>query len=305
MPDLELTLLSGSTYVARGPTNIGVYLPEGVGSGRRAVLIDSGNDDDAGRKILRACAAVGLGVSHIANTHSNADHCGGNAFIQARTNCRIASSRLEAAFIETPSLEPSFLWGGFPPPPLRNKFLVAKASRVTDFLEAPCAVPGAGIEAWPLPGHYVGMVGFLTPDKVFFAADAAASPAILEKYGYYVVYDVAAHLTTLDALAAMDAEWIVPSHAEPTREAGPLVAANKAKILEVGERILELCGRGGAAGASPETLVAALADSYGLELNHTQYALLGSTLRSYLSWLSDRGLVLTRVEANRLVVQRK
>lgn len=305
MPNLELSLLSGNTYVARGPTNVGVYAPDGVGKGGRAVLIDTGNDDDAGRKILRACEAMGLSVSHIANTHSNADHCGGNAFVQTRSNCRIAAPRLEASFVEMPALEPAFLWGGYPLPPLRNKFLVAKASRVTDLLEAPCAVPGAGIEALPLPGHYVGMVGFLTPDRVFFAGDAAASPAVLEKYRYYFVFDVAAHLATLDALAVMDVDWIVPSHAEPTREAGPLVAANKAKILEVGERILGLCGRSGAGPTTPETLVVSLAESYGLELNHTQYALLSSTLRSYVSWLADQGLVITRMEGNRLYVDKK
>ena len=138
MASLELTHLSGSTHVLRSPTNVGVIATVDG----KAVLIDSGNDDDAGRKILRACEAAGLLVSHIANTHSNADHCGGNAFIQSRTQCRIAAPRPEAFFIENPVLEPSFLWGGFPLPSLRNKFLMAKASRVTDLLEAPCHVPG-------------------------------------------------------------------------------------------------------------------------------------------------------------------
>jgi glyoxylase-like metal-dependent hydrolase (beta-lactamase superfamily II) len=298
---LELALLSGSTYVALGPTNVGVFAR---GDGR-ATLVDSGNDDDSGRKILRACEAAGLRVSHIANTHSNADHCGGNSFIQARTDCRIASSRQEAAFIENPLLEPSFLWGGYPIPALRNKFLVAKASRVTELLEAPCPVPGAGIEAIPLPGHYIGMVGFMTPDRVFFAADAAASPEILEKYRYYFLYDVAAHLESLDAIAEMDAEWIVPSHAKPTRDAAALVSANKAKVLEVGERILGLCPPPGSGGATIETMVAELAADFGIELNHTQYALLSSTLRSYLAWLAGRGLVASRIEANKLIIERK
>jgi glyoxylase-like metal-dependent hydrolase (beta-lactamase superfamily II) len=297
MANLELSLLCGSTYVARGPTNVGIFAPEEG----RAVLVDSGLDDDAGKKILRACEAEGLHVSHIANTHSNADHCGGNALIQARTGCRIAAPRLEAAFIENPSLEPSFLWGGFPPPPLRNKFLMAKSSKVSDLLEAPCSVPGTGLEAVSLPGHYVGMVGFMTPDRVFFAADAAASPEILDKYSYYFVYDVAAHLATLDALAQIDADWIVPSHAEPCRDAEPLARANKAKILEVGERILDLCSLP----STPETLILRLAEGYGIELNHTQYALLGSTLRSYLSWLADRGLIASRLEENRLIIERK
>jgi glyoxylase-like metal-dependent hydrolase (beta-lactamase superfamily II) len=302
---LELILLSGSTFVARGPTNIGVYAPEGAVPGGRAILIDSGNDDDAGRKILRACETVGLAVSCIANTHSNADHCGGNAFIQARTGCRIAAPRLESAFVEHPELESALVWGGFPIPPLRNKFLMAKGSRVTDQLEAPCAVPDAGIDAIPLPGHYIGQVGFLTPDRVFFAADSAASSAILEKYKYYVVYDVASHLATLEALAVMDVDWIVPSHAEPTREAGPLVEANKAKILEVGERILDLCGSSESGPATPESLVERFATSLGLNLNHTQYALMGMTVRSYIAWLCDRALVGTRVEANRLIVERR
>ncbi len=297
MASLELTHLSGSTHVLRSPTNVGVVATEGG----TAVLIDSGNDDDAGRKILRACEAAGLRVSQIANTHSNADHCGGNAFIQSRTQCGIIAPRQEAFFIENPVLEPSFLWGGFPLPPLRNKFLMAKASRVTHLLEAPCPVPGTGLEAIPLPGHYIGMVGYMTSDKVFFAADVAASPEILQKYSYYFVYDVAAHLASLDMLANLDAEWIVPSHAEPTQDAGPLVAANKATILEVGDRIFGLC----AEPSTPETLTARLADSFGLEMNHTQYALLGSTLRSYVGWLADKGLVTSRFEANRLIIERK
>jgi glyoxylase-like metal-dependent hydrolase (beta-lactamase superfamily II) len=297
MPGLELERLSGSTYVIRGPTNIGVYAPEGVG----ATLIDSGNDDDAGRKILRACEAAGLTISRIANTHSNADHCGGNAFIQARTDCAIASTRTEAAFIEEPSLEPSLLWGGFPLPTLRNKFLMAKGSRVTELLEPPCSLAGSGIEVVPLPGHYVGMVGYSTPDGVFFAADSAASPEILEKYRYYYVYDVAAHLETLRSLAGRRDAWIVPSHAEPTRDASALAAANIAKVEEVGEIVLDLC----ATESAVEDLLAMLAGRLGLVLNHTQYALLGSTLRSYLAWHAGQGLVVSRIESNRLLFSRK
>jgi Zn-dependent hydrolases, including glyoxylases len=301
MADLELTRLAGSTFVAKAPTNIGVYArPSG-----EAVLIDSGNDDDSGKKILKACAAAGYSVTLVANTHSNADHCGANALVQARSGCRIAAPRTEVAFIEHPELEPSFVWGGYPLAQLRNKFLVAKPSRVDVCLDAPCPLGETGIEVVPLPGHYLGQVGYRTPDRVFFAADAAASPAILAKYKYYVVYDVAAHLATLDMLAGLDVDWIVPSHAEPTADAAALVAANKATILEVGERILGLCGEPGSGTATPESLVAALAAELGLELNHTQYALMGMTLRSYVAWLCDKGEATTRMEGNRLIVERK
>jgi glyoxylase-like metal-dependent hydrolase (beta-lactamase superfamily II) len=303
MPELELSLLSGSTYVARGPTNIGVYALGGAAEGR-AALIDSGNDGDAGKRIIRACAASSLNIALIANTHSNADHCGANALVQARTGCAIAAPRVELSFIEHPEFEPSFVWGGYPLPSLRNKFLMAKSSYVTLPLEAPCLVGDTGIEAIPLPGHYLGQVGYLTPNRVFFAADAAASSAILNKYKYYVVYDVAAHLTTLDAIAALDVDWIVPSHGEPVQEAGSLIEANKETILEVGARILEFCGAPGAEPLTPEGIVSALASALGLELNHTQYALFGMTVRSYIAWLCDKAEATTRMEGNRLLVER-
>lgn len=296
MPGPAFERVEGSTYVLRGPANVGLVE---LGDGR-AVLIDAGNDDDAGRKILKACDAMGLSIAHIANTHSNADHCGGNAFIQARARCGISATRVEAAFIETPVLEPSYLWGGFPPLPMRNKFLMAKPSRVTDLLEPPCSVPGLPLQAVPLPGHFLGMVGFMTPDQVFFAADTVASAEILSKYHVFYLYDIAAHLRTLEALAALEARWIVPSHAAPTQDIRPLVAINKAKIEEIAAWLLESCRTP----ATPEDLLAGLCAHYGIELNHAQYVLVGSTLRSYLAWLLDRGEIGTRFEAGRMLVER-
>ena len=115
---------------------------------------------------------------------------------------------------------------------------------------------------------------------------------------------MAAHLATLNEIAALDADWVVASHAPPTRDGAELAAANKSKILEIGERIFELIPVSGRQPATPEVLVTALANALGLELNHTQYALLGFTLKSYISWLADRGEILTRLESNRLLVER-
>ena len=296
MASLELECIQGRTHVLRGPANVGVF---DMGDGQ-AILIDAGNDEDAGRKILQACKASRLTVSRIANTHSNADHCGGNAFIQARTACGISATRAEAAFIETPLLEPSYLWGGFPLAPLRNKFLMAKPSRVTEILEPPCPVAGTEIEAIPLPGHFMAMVGFMTPDRVFFAADTVASAEILAKYHVFYLYDIAAHLETLDALARIQAEWIVPSHAAPTRDIIPLVEVNRTKIFEIATFLLEWC----VVPSTPDDLLARLSGHYAIELNHAQYVLVGSTLRSYLAWLADRKEITTRFEAGRMLVER-
>ncbi len=310
MAALRIENILGSTRVVPGPTNLGVCPAGEEGEGRGdVVLVDSGNDEDAGRKILRACEAEGLRVAMIVNTHSNADHCGGNAFIQARTGCRIAATRVEAAFIETPSLEPSCLWGGFPPAALRSKFLMAQASRVTDILEPPCRVPepgaapasdAAGLRAIPLPGHFYGMVGIMTRDRVFFAADAVASVEILQKYHIFYLYDVAAHLATLDALEKLEAEWFVPSHAAPTRDIAPIVKANRDKLFEIADFLRSSC-------AEPETaenLLAALADHYGIELNTSQHSLIGSTTRSMLAWLICGKEIAASIERNRMYFRR-
>lgn len=297
MASPKIDVLQGRTYIMAGPVNIGVIE---VGSGE-VVLIDAGGDDEAGRKLLNACTAAGWRVRHIANTHSNADHCGGNAFLQARTNCGISATRIEAAFIESPVLEPSYLWGGFPMAPHRSKFLMARPSHVTDLLEAPCRVPGTEIEAVPLPGHFLGMVGFLTADRVFFAADAVASVEILAKYHVFYLYDVAAHLATLEALTRIDADWFVPSHAAPTQDIRPLVDANRAKTLEIAGLVEDTCTRP----SSPEDVLAAVARRYDIALNAAQYVLLGSTLRSYLAWLTEQQVVEAHFEDGRLLFQRR
>ncbi len=69
----------------------------------------------------------------ILNTHSNADHIGGNKYLQGQTGCKIYSSGMEADFRKYPVLEPSFLYGGYPCKDLRHKFLMAQESSVTDF----------------------------------------------------------------------------------------------------------------------------------------------------------------------------
>jgi len=296
MAGLQLERIAGRTFLLRGPANVGIYEREE----RKATLIDAGGDEDGGRKILRACEAEGLAVTHIANTHSNADHCGGNAFIQARTACAIAATRMEAAFIESPCLEPSLLWGGFPPAPLRSKFLMAKPSSVTNILVPPCPVAETGLEAIALPGHFLAMVGFQTPDRVFFAADTVASAEILAKYHVYFYYDIAAQLETLAALELLDADWVVPSHAAPTRDIRPLVELNRAKLFEIASFLQESCTEP----STQETLLAALTTHYGIELNPAQYVLIGSTLRSYLAWMTDRKELVWSFEGGRLFFRR-
>ena len=153
----ELIQLTERTYYIKSPTNIGLFrLDE-----KNVCLIDSGNDKDAGRRIRQVLDANGWQLTAIYNTHANADHIGGNRYLQGQTGCRIYAPGIDCAFTRHPVLEPSFLYGGYPPKDLRHKFLLAQES---DAAELTADKLPEGFASIPLPGHFFDMVGFRTPD---------------------------------------------------------------------------------------------------------------------------------------------
>ncbi len=285
----ELNQVGDHTYYIESGAKIGVYV-----DGADAVLIDSGNDKEAGRKINQHLKAQGWNLRCILNTHSNADHIGGNAFLQSRTGCIICSTGLENAFAQYPILEGSFLFGGYPPKPLRNKFLMAQPSiaPISDFSCLP-----KGLTTIPLPGHFFDMIGVRTVDDVVFLADALSAEHILEKYHVNYIYDVAAYLETLDLVSGMQAKLFIPSHGEPTADIRPLAAANRAKVQEIASLVLSLCK----APITAEELYKKVFDHYGLAMNFNQYVLVGSTLKNYLAYHLDAGRVEAEFLDNRLL----
>jgi glyoxylase-like metal-dependent hydrolase (beta-lactamase superfamily II) len=177
----------------------------------------------------------------IINTHSNADHAGGNSFIQQKTGCRIAATRLEAAFIENPLLEPAFLFGGFPHSGIRNKFLMAQPSKVTDIFTAGEKLPDTDLETFPLPGHFFDMAGIRTPDNVVFLADSLFSEHIVNKYSVFYLLDIEKHLETLDMLETLEADYYLPSHSVLSENIRALIRINREKILEICGEVVGLC----------------------------------------------------------------
>jgi glyoxylase-like metal-dependent hydrolase (beta-lactamase superfamily II) len=286
----ELVQVAAHTYYNQSPAKIGVYVPDE----HNAVLIDSGNDKDAGRKVLKVLTEQNWVLSAIVNTHSNADHIGGNRYLQSQTGCKVFAGGMEGPFTRWPQLEPAFLYGGYPCGDLRHKFLLAQPSDVLDFTD-----PGfpSALTPIPLPGHFFDMAGFRTPDDVVFLADCLCSDATLQKYGVTFLYDVAAYLTTLDAVAQMQAALFVPAHADATADIAPLARRNTTQVLAVADTLLGLLR----APISFEDVLKAVFDHYGLAMNFEQHVLVGSTVRSYLSWLRDAGKANVLFEDNRML----
>ena len=290
----ELVQISERCYYINCPAKIGVY----VADKNHVYLIDSGNDKDAGRKVRQILDKNGWRLIAILNTHSNADHIGGNRYLQGQTGCKIYSGGIETAFTKYPVLEPSFLYGGYPCKDLRHKFLMAQESEVTDFSDA--GFPKE-IEVIPLPGHFFDMVGFGMPDGVVFLADCISSRETLEKYAVSFIYDVGDYLKTLDMVEGMEAVMFVPSHAEASSDIRELVRYNREKVWSIAERILTICEKP----LHFEGILREVFKEYGLVMNFEQYVLVGSTVRSYLSWLKDTGKLDAPFEDGMLLWQRR
>ncbi len=288
----ELNQIGERTYYINCPAKIGIYRVDD----NNVYLIDSGSDKDAGRKIRKILDQNAWKLKGIINTHSNADHIGGNRYLQGQTGCRIFAKGIEAAFTRHTILEPAFLYGGYPCRDLRHKFLMAQESEVCEFNDEEFPKELSVLE---LPGHFFDMIGVRTSDDVVFLADCVSSKMTLEKYQISFIYDVEAYLKTLDYIEGLEASVFVPAHAEVCADVTELVKINRQKVYEIAEKIQILLKEP----MSFETLLKRLFDEYTLEMNFEQYVLVGSTVRSYLSWLKDRDEIDGTFQDNRLFWQ--
>lgn len=290
----ELIQVAENSYYIESPAKIGLVKL----NDSDVCLIDSGNDKDAGRRIRKILDANHWNLKTIYNTHSNADHIGGNRYLQGQTGCSIYAPGIECDFTRHPVLEPSFLYGGYPCKDLRHKFLLAQESHA-EYLTKD--VLPEGFEIIHLPGHFFDMVGFRTPDNVVYLADCLSSRETLDKYQIGFIYDVAAYLQTLEMVKTLKAEMFVPAHAKAAPDISALAQYNIDKVHEIAEKILELC----ASPLSFENILQRLFAEYGLEMNFEQHVLVGSTVRSYLAWLKDTDRLETVFENNMLLWVRK
>ncbi len=286
---MELVRVGKKTYYIKNATNIGIYKVDD----NNVYLIDTGNDKDAGKKILKIVDEQGWNVKGIITTHSNADHIGGNKVIQDRTNCTILAYNIEKSFTEYPILESSFLYGGYPFKDIRNKFLLAKESVVTSIDDN---LP-EGLEYFTLKGHFFDMIGIKTSDNIYFLADSLFSEETITKYHLFFIYDIREFLNTLDYLNTLNGSLYIPSHSEATNDISSLIEINRNKVNEIIDKIYNACEKE----KTFEEILKYIFDDYGLVMNANQYVLVGSTIRSYLSYLYDENKLFYKFKNNKMV----
>jgi len=286
----ELIQINENDYYIDSPSKAGIVKV----SDTEVILIDAGNDRSAGKKIKKAIDGMGWTLSAIYITHSHADHIGGVKYLVEETGCKVYARKAERAFTEHTALEGAFLYGGYAPSDLKRKFLLAEET-AAEYLTEENLHPYLSMRE--LCGHSFDMVGFLTKRGTFYIADALSSVQTLDKYGIGFIYDVREYLNTLKMLTETEAKTFVPSHAPITDDISELAEYNISKTAEICERITEIC-------SEPlcfEEILKRIFDFYGLTMTFEQYALVGSAVRSYLSYLKEEGKISASFSGNMLI----
>ena len=277
----ELVQVGENTYYIDCPAKMGIYV-----DGGEAVMIDSGSSKDAAKKAKRILDEKGWKLKAIAITHYHADHTGGARYLQEQFGCKAYADGVSVAVGRFPYLEPYMLYGGRP-----FKGIEGKALMAPEYDVLPVSDPSfpSCLEPIPVPGHCAGMVAYRTPDDAVFLADCITRQDIIEKYGFIAMDDPGLAIETLMAVADMKARMFIPAHAPATDDIRPLALYNIETIGRNVEAVKDLCREP----AGFDELLARLFRRYGMTMTLEQNVIVGSTLRSYLSWLIEQGSVET------------
>ncbi|MFT9494092.1 MBL fold metallo-hydrolase [Anaerosolibacter sp.] len=292
---MELKKIKGQIYYIPNVVNIGCIV-----QGNDVILIDTGLEDVVGKKILNLLEKEGLDVKVVINTHSHADHFGGNAYIKEKTGAMIYAPAIEEAAIKYPYFEPMYLFSGANPvKELHNKFLMGKPSPVDYVIgseEETLEILGLSLRVRSLPGHSMNQIG-IEVDNVIFCGDVFVAEEVLKKHKIPFNMDIQKHRDTLHWLRGTNYEWYIPSHSRPIQDVKEVVDINFQVLDEIDHCIESLL-------AEPQTteeLVQHVCDAYEIHCtNLGQYYLFHTAIMAHISALSDQKKIKPLVENNRV-----
>ncbi|MCR5614411.1 MBL fold metallo-hydrolase [Treponema sp.] len=295
-PSNGINWFSPSIGFFYGPTNIGIIAVTSKDKpGTKDVyLIDSGPDKTMAQKLLDSLKAElkDFNLKAIIDTHSHADHCGANAELVRQTGAKVYSTLMEKSSIECPQNQSSIAYGGCPLPEYMSSYYLAEPSLVDQVIssdECFTLQDDTTLQCIPLPGHYFEMVGILctqvhngTKVSVFFTSDGIFTRGMLSKYWIPFIFDVGQFKESLDKIKSVKADFYAPSHGEIYTDISTLHELNMLSVIQNEDCIIQCLKQGS---ATFEDILKYVADMNEIPIRLSQFMLVGSTIRSYITHL--------------------
>jgi len=284
MPNIKLIVVKGGSGYCSERLSVGVYVKNNI-----ATLIDSGIDDGTAKSIEKMLRENNYTLGAIINTHSHADHCGGNSYFQSKyPDLKIYSTKYEQHYIEETINEPRcFCQGAHPTTGLRNKFLEAKSSVVTNvihpYIDQDLNINGDIFRIVTLPGHSPGMIGVISPDNVLYTGDSIFGRETLEKHAVLFYTNISETLTSFKKIAALHVDACVFYHGGLLDgNLNRVVAEHEARVLSTQDTIHQLIFRGP---VSLDTLTQLVIQHYKIPENIMQFTLTQVCVQAYVTQL--------------------
>lgn len=248
-------------------------------------MIDTGRDPEDVEFAERVMEEKGWNLKFIINTHTHIDHIGGNKTLMKHWKCPAYTTNIDKVFAEYEVLEPSYMFGGKPSESVCKAFLHPGDigfENIENF-----QLP-AGMECISLPGHTFGMIGVKTPDDVWFVADSLMNRKALVKYPFGYLIDVEAYMDTLETLKNLEGEYFIPAHGDSMgTDIKQLAEENIENIRRHTAFITKCCETG----KNVDLVVRDVFKEYDIKCNEIEYTLVASTVRCYLTYLQDTGVL--------------
>lgn len=296
--------LQGSTsWMPLEHANLGLYVHK-----RRGVLIDSGYTEEDANWIAELLDSEAIRLEAILHTHAHPDSSGASSYLRKRYGCKVLISQAQRTFLEHPNRSNYIAMvqaavekekeeaeaeragteaEGENPPDIQLKKAVIEPK--------PCQVDGILDPSRPytmstgktfsvvdLSGHVVGQYGIVTPDQVFFIADALYTFDELAEKPIPYLESVEQFKKTLELLLKTPYSRFVPAHGKPMEFSISHEVLFHQRQLEMIEQAIILHLQ---LPHTREELVALLFATFGIAQTIPNFYMMTSTIVSFLNYL--------------------
>lgn len=283
MRDVKWERVAGNSYMYHLHLAVGIYLDEAA---KTAILIDSGANEKEAQTIDMLIQKGGYRVSAIIVTHGHVSQLGGLFYFKRKyDSIRVYASPWTSQFIVNRSLE-SLMMGAIPGS-LQDAGMSQEDCIVTDLItyqDQECIIQDQPMGIVTLPGHFPGMLGVVTPDHVFYVADAIFGEHTLAKQKLLYYTNIQEAKASLAKIADRDMTAYVLTHGGKYESVVRLVEQHTQLIDQTSELILDALK---VRSLTLENITRIVMDEYKIKNDIEHFALSHLITRSYLKQLRD------------------